>query len=56
MCNSANKYQVLTCTLAICPALFLKQYGQVLCAAICSGDVFRTIFAAVKAGFGGGIV
>jgi len=29
MYNSANNYQVLPCTVAICPALFLKQHGHV---------------------------
>jgi hypothetical protein len=56
MYNSVNKYQVLPCTLASCPVLYLKQHAQVLSAAVYSGEVFRTIFATIKAGFRGGIV
>jgi hypothetical protein len=33
-----------------------NKHGHVLCAAIYSGEVFRTIFATIKAGFRGGIV
>jgi len=34
----------------------LKKHGQVLCAAVYSGEVFRTIFATVRAGFRSGVV